>query len=72
MNEVRLIVGPADHGWEVRGDSDRVDAFVTLEEAERAARALARELRARGRPASIWRRELGGRLVEAPDLSDAP
>ena len=64
---MRLIISPSDHGWEVRGDSDRVDEFATSAEAEQAARDLARELRENGVPVSVWRREPGGRLVEAED-----
>lgn len=67
---MRLIVGPSDHGWEVRGDGDLIDEFATEEAAELAARALARELGEKGRKASVWRRDPAGGLSEAPSLPD--
>jgi hypothetical protein len=70
VEAVRLIVAPSDHGWELKGDGDRVEAFDTLADAETAARILARELVRGGRAASVWRRELDGRLVETPSFAD--
>lgn len=69
MNQLRLIVTPGEVGWEVTGDGDIIEAFATRTEAQDAAISLARELNANGRPTSVWRRELDGRLVEARSFS---
>lgn len=69
---MRLVISPSDRGWEVRGGGDRIDEFPTLAEAEQAARDLACELRQKGRPASVWRRDLGGRLVAIEGQPEAP
>ncbi|MDR6624054.1 DUF2188 domain-containing protein [Caulobacter segnis] len=59
-----FVVSPFDGGWSVRTSSaGEPMVFDTGGQAERRARALASEVRARGGEAEVWIHDRTGRFV---------